>query len=192
MTRTWLQSPAGPALAIAEAVAAAVPVIDTERLCLRAPRLSDWPAYEAVFTSDRACFMGGPFSTEAAFGDFAQGIAGWMLRGAGMWTITEKPTGAVLGWLYLWQEWGDPEPEIGWVLVETAEGKGYAEEAARAVLPLATRIYGAGGFVSYIDEGNTASVRLAEKLGARRDTAAEAAMGEPGLLIYRHQGTRTA
>lgn len=192
MTQAWLRSPTGPALAIAEAMAAAVPAIETARLRLRAPSLSDWPAYEVVFTSDRARFMGGPFSTEDAFGDFAQGVAGWMLRGAGMWTITAKGRDEAIGWLYLWQEWGDPEPEIGWVLVEAAEGKGFAEEAARAVLPLATRLYGSGGFVSYVDEGNAASARLAEKLGARRDPAAEVALGEPGLLIFRHQGTRTA
>ncbi len=192
MTRPWLTPPTGPAAAICEAIAAHVPVIETARLILRAPRIADWPAYEAVFTSDRARYMDGPFTPEEAFGDFAQGVAGWMLRGAGMWTITAKDGDDALGWLYLWQEWSDPEPEIGWVLTEAAEGKGYAGEAARAVLPHALRLYGSGGFVSYIDEGNAASVRLAESLGARRDPAAEAAMGVAGLMIYRHQGTRDA
>lgn len=192
MTRPWLTPPTGPAADLADRIAAAVPVIETDRLILRAPRMADWPAYETVFTSDRARFMGGPYTAEAAFNDFAQAVASWLLRGSGAWTITAKGSDEALGWLYLWQEWSDPEPELGWVLVEAAEGHGFAEEAARAVLTLATRLYGAGGFVSYIDEGNEASARLAGKLGARRDPAAEAAMGEPGLMIYRHQGTRTA
>lgn len=192
MIRPWLTPPSGPAAALAEQIAAAVPVIETERLILRAPRMADWPAYEAVFTTDRARYMGGPFTAAEAFNDFAQAVSSWLLRGAGAWTITAKGSDDALGWLYLWQEWSDPEPEMGWVLVETAEGRGYAIEAARAVLPLALRLYGPGGFVSYIDDGNDASVRLAEKLGARRDPAAEAALGEPGLMIYRHQGTRDA
>lgn len=192
MIRPWLTPPSGPAAVLAEQIADAVPVIETERLILRAPRMADWPAYEAVFTTDRARFMGGPFAAAEAFNDFAQAVASWLLRGSGAWTITAKGSDDALGWLYLWQEWSDPEPEMGWVLVETAEGRGYAVEAARAVLPLALRLYGPGGFVSYIDDGNDASVRLAEKLGARRDPAAEAAMGEPGLMIYRHQGTRDA
>lgn len=192
MTRPWLTPPSGPAAALAEQIAAAVPVIETERLILRAPRMADWPAYEAVFTTERARFMGGPFTPEDAFSDFAQAVSSWLLRGTGAWTITAKGADDALGWLYLWQEWSDPEPEMGWVLVEAAEGRGYAAEAARAVMPLALRLYGPGGFVSYIDDGNAASVRLAEKLGARRDLAAEAAMGEPGLMIYRHQGTRDA
>lgn len=192
MTRPWLTPPSGPALAIADALAAAVPVIETARLILRAPRMADWPADEAVFTSDRARYMGGPFTPEDAFNDFAQAVSSWLLRGTGMWTITAKGSEEPLGWLYLWQEWSDPEPELGWVLVATAEGKGHAEEAARAVLPLALRLHGQGGIVSYIDVGNDASVRLAEKLGARRDVAAEAALGEPGLMIYRHLETRDA
>ena len=171
---------------LADALTALVPVIETERLRLRAPRLADYPAYEAVFTSDRAEFMGGPFSVEGAFNDFCQAVAGWMLRGAGAWTITARDDEAALGWIYLWQEFGDPEPEIGWVLTEGAEGKGYAIEAARAALPRALELYGSGGVVSYVDAGNRRSARIALALGAVRDPEAEAAMGDDELHIYRH------
>ena len=172
--------------AMAQAIRALVPVIETERLRLRAPMLADFAAYEAVFTSDRAAYMGGPFTTEEAFGDFTQAVAGWMLQGMGAWTITAKGSDAALGWVYLWQEFGDPEPELGWVLVQEAEGRGYASEAARAVLPLAMDLLGPGRVVSYIDAGNAASARIAIKLGARRDPKAEAALGEPDLHVYRH------
>ena len=188
MTEAWLHAPTGNAAAIAAAVAAAVPVIATPRLRLRAPVIGDYPAYRDVFTTDRARYMGGPFTKAAAFGDFCQGIAGWMLRGAGMWTITLAGDDAPLGWLYLWQEMDDPEPEIGWVLTADAEGQGFAHEAALAVLPHAVTLFGADGFVSYIDTGNDASVRLAVRLGAVRDMVAEAARAEPDLLIYRHSG----
>ncbi len=171
---------------MAEAIGALVPVIETARLRLRAPRLEDFVAYEAVFTSDRAVYMGGPFSRDEAFADFTQAVAGWMLQGIGAWTITAKGQEAALGWIYLWQEFGDPEPELGWVLTAQAEGQGYATEAARAVLPVALDLLGPGRVVSYIDAGNAASARIAEKLGARRDLAAEAALGEPDLHIFRH------
>ena len=88
----------------------------------------------------------------------------------------------------LWQEFGDPEPEIGWVLTLEAEGNGYASEAAAAILPHAMALFGAGGVVSYIDADNHRSARVAEKLGARRDPAAEAALQEDDLHIYRHFG----
>ena len=169
-------------------IRAAVPVFSTGRLSLRAPVLADWPAYCGVFTSDRAKHIDGPYDEAGAWADFCEGVAGWLLRGAGMWTITAKGEDAALGWLYLWQQKCDPEPEIGWVLTAEAEGKGYASEAARAVLPHAVAMFGAGGFVSYIAEDNHASARLALRLGAERDTDAEAAYGDPALHIYRHTG----
>ena len=171
---------------LAQAMGALVPVVETVRLRLRAPRLEDYPAYEAVFVSERAVHMGGPFSVEEAFNDFCQAVAGWMLRGAGAWTITAKGSEAALGWIYLWQEFGDPEPELGWVLTERAEGHGYAIEAARAVLPRALATYGSGGVVSYIDAANHRSARIALALGAVRDPEAEAASGDAELHIYRH------
>jgi len=188
MTPNWLAPPTGPAARIADAIAAMVPVIDTDRLTLRAPRITDFPPYRAVFTSDRAQHMDGPFSEAEAFADFCEGIAGWMLRGAGMWTLTLQGDDTPLGWIYLWQEQGDADPELGWVLTEAAEGRGYAAEAARAVLPHAVQLYGAQGFVSYIDAENHRSARLATALGATRDPAAEAAIGEPTLHVYRHTG----
>jgi RimJ/RimL family protein N-acetyltransferase len=188
MTAPWLRPPQGSAARQAQALAAAVPVITTERLRLRAPGLQDYPAYQEVFLSDRARYMGGPFDAEEAFADFCQGVAGWMLRGSGMWTVTLADSDAAIGWIFLWQEMGDPEPEMGWILTEAAEGHGHATEAARAVMPHALRLYGAGGFVSYIDRENAASVGVATRLGARRDPAAEAALGDPELVIYRHFG----
>lgn len=188
----WLHAPTGPARDIAHAICAPVPIFTTARLLLRASLITDYPAYEAVFLSDRAKYMGGPFTAEGAFADFCQGVAGWALRGAGMWTITAQGgNDAPLGWMYLWQEMGDPEPEMGWVLTAEAEGKGFAREAAFAVLPHAVQIFGPQRFVSYVDAGNDRSARLALDLGAVRDTQAEtqmAALGKAGLHVYRHSG----
>jgi RimJ/RimL family protein N-acetyltransferase len=191
MMPAWLHAPIGQAAQIAAAVADVVPVVETPRLRLRVPMIGDYPAYRDVFVSDRSQYIGGPFTDETAFADFCQGVAGWILRGAGMWTITLPGDEAPLGWIYLWQEMGDPEPELGWVLTAAAEGKGFAHEAALAVLPHAVALFGAGGFVSYIDAGNVASARLAQRLGAERDAVAEAqmaALGEVGLQVYRHSG----
>ena len=185
---TWTLAPLGPAANLRQAACAAVPRLTTERLVLRAPDLADWPAYEADFTSARAVHLDGPFSQDKAWADFCEGIAGWMLRGAGMWTVTATADDAALGWIYLWQQRGDPEPELGWVLTADAEGRGIAIEAARAALPHAVELFGAGGFVSYIADANHASARLASRLGAARDPQAEAAYGDATLHIYRHSG----
>lgn len=188
MSAAWLHAPEGRAAAVAAGLSAAAPVFATARLRLRLPVLADYPAYEAVFTSDRARFIDGPYTPEGAWADFCEGLAGWLLRGAGMWTVTAHGSDEALGWIYLWQQRGDADPELGWILTEAAEGKGYATEAARAVLPHAVALFGAGGFVSYIHADNAASARLAMRLGAARDAVAEAATGDADLHVYRHTG----
>lgn len=188
MSFAWEMPPVGRAAETAMVVAATVPVLESARLRLRAPDVRDFAAYAEIFTSDRARHMGGPYSREGAWHDFCQAVASWMLRGMGVWSIERKADGVLVGFGYLWQEFGDPEPEIGWVLTLEAEGNGYASEAAAAILPHAMALFGAGGVVSYIDADNHRSARVAEKLGARRDPAAEAALQEDDLHIYRHFG----
>ncbi|WP_373635180.1 GNAT family N-acetyltransferase [Yoonia sp. SS1-5] len=162
----WTKAPINGAQQIA-LLQAAVPVIETARLTLRLPQIDDWAILEPIWTSDRSRHFGGPFTPEDAWLDFNQLVAGWVLRGHGALTICTKD-GAVQGMVLLGHEFGDPDAELGWLLTADAEGHGYASEAAAALLPLCRKIYGAD-FVSYIAEANTASIRIAERLGAIKD-----------------------
>jgi len=182
--RAWLTPPAGMAAVAARTYTEALPVFETERLLLRAPRMSDWPVLEPIWTTERGRYIGGPMNGEDAWLDFNQCVSGWLLRGIGWLTVTARKDGAVLGLIGVGQEHGDPEAELGWLLTEEAEGHGYAIEAARAFLPLALKIIGRGKLVSYIHQDNTASIRLAEKLGAVCD--AERHPLYPEGLIFRH------
>jgi RimJ/RimL family protein N-acetyltransferase len=152
---------------LARDLAARVPVLRTERLHLRAPVLADWPAYRDVMMSDRARHMGGPFTDEDAFADFCQGVAGWLLLGGGMWTMTPHDGDTVLGWIFLWHERGDPDREIGWIMVPGAEGQGFATEGAMAARDHAFGTLGLTRLVSYIDPENPRSIAVARRLGAR-------------------------
>ncbi|MDX8351639.1 GNAT family N-acetyltransferase [Cognatiyoonia sp. IB215182] len=164
--RPWLTPPTGEAAALSMRFAELAPVVQTERLTLRLPRISDWDVLEPIWTTERAVHIGGPMSAEDAWLDFNQLVAGWVLRGHGALTICDK-AGAVLGLVLLGHEFGDPQPELGWLLTEEAEGRGFATEAAKALLPMCRAVYG-DGFASYITDGNDASVRVATKLGARK------------------------
>ena len=186
MILPWEVPPAGPAAALAAGLADRVPVLSTRRLTLRAPQVADFQPYAAIFMSDRASGLGGPFDRAGAWADFCQAVAGWMLRGMGVWTIEPRGDDEVLGFGYLWQEYGDPEPEVGWVLTAAAEGKGYAREAAEAIRDYAFGTLGLSTIVSYFDHDNDRSIALAERLGAVRDLAAEAALADP-VRVYRHR-----
>ncbi len=161
-----------------------IPRIETERLVLREPVLADWPGFAGLMTSHRACYMGGPYSENAAWGVFCHGIALWRLFGVGNLSIELRETQQCLGQIEINQGPRFPEPELGWQVTEEAEGHGYAYEAAVALRYWAFRERDLATLVSYIDPGNTRSIRLAERLGAELDPEAQAQ--DQGDLVYRH------
>jgi len=59
--------------------------------------------------------------------------------------------------------------EVGWVFHPGHRGQGYATEAARALTVAAFEQLGAHRIFARLDTGNTASVRLCERLGMRRE-----------------------
>ena len=77
-----------------------------------------------------------------------------------------------------------PEQELGWYLYPEAEGKGYAYEAAFALRKWAVERGVVSTLVSYIDQQNSRSCKLAERLGAVLDD--DAKRPDPSDLVYRH------
>lgn len=187
--------PEGLMAALAARLAAVVPVVETARTRLRAPSLGDLPAWREILESDRARFMDGPYSRDDAFAELAMSAGSWLLRGHGAWTVEDRATGEVLGFVLVGLEPSDREPELGFFLRAGAEGRGLAHEAAGAARDWAWA-QGLGSLVSYVDPANARSARLAARLGARRDPEAEAAYAgtpEAGIAVWRHprpEGTR--
>ena len=163
----------------------ATPVLETDRLRLRAPDRRDEPAVLAFFASERARFYGGPLSENDGWHKFAAYVGQWTLRGYGFFAITGRETGATLGLAGPHHPAHFAEPEMSWLLSDDKdEGKGLAREACAAVLNHVFAAHGWASVVSYIDPENTASRRLAKRLGARLDPGAEVPM--PGCDAFRH------
>ncbi|MXY32545.1 MAG: GNAT family N-acetyltransferase [Boseongicola sp. SB0664_bin_43] len=173
----------GPAMDIAHAFAANVPVIRTGRLVLRALRLEDFPGYASILCTDRGRFAGGPLSREDAWPDFAALSAGWMLHGHGGWAVAATATGDLLGFVLLGLEPGDVEIELGYLFLEDSEGKGFATEAAAAARDWGFNTLGLVTLVSYIASKNARSIALAKRLGAIEDTPKD---WPKGNVVYRH------
>lgn len=181
----WERPPEGPAAALAARIAGLVPVVLSERLRLRAPRIDDYPVFSGFVRDDRGAGLATGERDRASWHDFCELVAGWMLRGHGAWSVESRESGTVVGALTIDHEFGDPEPEIGWLVTPEAEGRGYATEAARAALDWAFRAHGFSTLVGYVDADNTRSIRVAERLGGRRDPAAEAGLD---CRVYRFFG----
>lgn len=178
----WEQPAQGAAAAIAAGLAARIPALETPRLRLRAPRIGDFAAYAGIVTTERGVHIGGPMRREAAWLDFAQMVAGWTLRGHGVWSVERRTDGALLGFVLIGFEPGDHEPELGFLFVAEAEGRGYAHEAAAAACDFARDALGWDTLVSYVAPENGRSLRLAERLGAHREPGSL-----DGMLVYRHR-----
>jgi RimJ/RimL family protein N-acetyltransferase len=89
-------------------------------------------------------------------------------RGGVPVAIIRTEDGALIGDLVLFHLDADSGTvEIGWVIRPDASGRGYATEAVRALLGAAFEIFGVRRVVARIAAENTASARLAERVGMR-------------------------
>ena len=163
------------------------PVLETERLILRAPCEADFAAEAEFFTSDASHFVGGPKRPDETWRSIAGMIGHWVMRGYGFWALEEKATGNYVGRTGLWFPDGWPEREIGWSLMPGHTGKGYATEAGRAARAYAYDVLGWPTAISLIDPNNKASEAVATRLGATFEKTYD--HPEFGTMyIWRHPG----
>ena len=88
----------------------------------------------------------------------------------GFWAAIERRTGRFLGWFHLRPLPDDPddEPELGYRLIASAWGRGYATEGSRALIGKAFTELGARRVYATTMVVNVGSWRVMEKAGLRR------------------------
>lgn len=163
----------------------AIPTLRTERLILRALVPDDFDDYAAIWADgDRTKFIGGPLDRDRAWRVFAIEIGHWHLKGHGMFALEEKATGAFIGMVGHWDPEGWPEPEIAYTLAQSATGKGYATEAVQKMIDYTYKALKWPTVVSYIDDENEPSQKVAARVGAVAEGLVEL-KGHP-TRVYRH------
>ncbi|WP_051414436.1 GNAT family N-acetyltransferase [Pseudoxanthomonas suwonensis] len=110
-------------------------------------------------------------------------LRNYATRGYGMFALVERATGAIVGFCGLVHPSGQAEPEIKYALHRGHWGRGFATEAARALLDHASHL-GLGEVIATLHPGNEASARVLAKagmldLGLRRETEG------PGTRFFR-------
>jgi RimJ/RimL family protein N-acetyltransferase len=169
-----------------------VPVLVSERLRLRAHTLSDLDAMAAMWADEGVTrhISGKPSTREESWGRMLRYVGHWTLMGFGYWLIEEKQTGRYVGdGGFIAGQRGVEgmidAPEQGWAIAPSQQGKGYATEAANAMLAWADASL-IPTVSCMIAPENAASIRVAEKAGYREYARAEY-KGEPSIL-YRRDG----
>ncbi|NVO57523.1 GNAT family N-acetyltransferase [Rhodobacteraceae bacterium B1Z28] len=173
------QPPSGKAAMAAAQYRAALPVIQTRRLVLRAPTLDDLPVWTSI------CQDSFGDTAQEAWTEFSYYTSGWLLHGHGLFTVTLREDDQVIGFVILGLEWDDQEPELGYMFSTEHRMQGYATEACTAVRDFGFDLLGSGQFVSYVSASNARSNALAARLGAARDKAVEHSFG-PDQHVWRY------
>jgi RimJ/RimL family protein N-acetyltransferase len=161
-----------------------IPTLRTERLILREPVLDDFAGYAEMLGSERSRFMGGPFGVKLAWGMFTSDLAMWSLFGHGCLMIDLAENGVCVGQVGINHGPLFPEKELGWMLYQGYEGRGYATEAGQAMLDWARAEPHIATLVSYFDPDNSKSMAVSRRLGGVPDPTAP--KQDPEDEVYRY------
>jgi RimJ/RimL family protein N-acetyltransferase len=176
-----------------EQPAAAVPLLETERLTLRPWRDADLAPFAAL-NADPAVMEHFPATLSRAESDAAAARIRQELmeRGFGLWALEVPGVAGFIGFTGLsvvrFEAHFTPSVEIGWRLAREHWGKGYASEAASKALAFGFERLRLAEIVSFTAVGNARSRRVMEKLGMRHDPADdfEHPSLPPGHPLRRH------
>jgi RimJ/RimL family protein N-acetyltransferase len=147
--------------------------IETKRLTLRGHTLQDFDALHAMW-SEPAVYrhiIGRPSTREEAWSRLLRYCGHWSLFGYGYWVVEERATGNYVGEIGFADYHRDIDPpldgrpELGWALKTAVHRKGYATEALQAVTAWGDAHFAGKETSAIIAPENTASMRVAEKIG---------------------------
>ncbi len=164
-----------------------IPTLESARLVLRAPVAADYEPFIDFYGTDRAEYVGGPVTDIRRLSRSFGNIAGlWLLRGVSLFVAEEKSNpGTPIGAFGPYEPMNWPEMEFGRsIWAPEAEGKGYATEAMRVLIPWTWNHTGKSTAVSFIDALNDRSRHVAKALGAVFDAEMSEAVNAPGGAFH--------
>lgn len=145
----------------------------TKRLTLRPFRPDDTDAMFQYRSREDVCryLLFAPQTREQITARFADSPTELIDEGQNLsLVLLEQQTGALVGDVVLmWHSREHRAGEIGYVLHPDYSGNGYATEAGAALLRLGFDELGLHRIVGRLDARNTASARVLERLGLRRE-----------------------
>jgi RimJ/RimL family protein N-acetyltransferase len=162
-------------------------IVETARLVLRVPELSDAEALMAVMwdpevvEQKQVTLHEPPGGVDLARKNTIDMRRQWEQRGYGQWSVIEKTTGQLIGCVGFYhpqKPW--PGVDLGWILHRSRWGHGLATEAATAALEWLWQNTEVDRVISLITPGDLPSIRIATKLGERFERAGvDPVHGEP-------------
>ncbi len=140
-----------------------IPVLETERLVLRAPRLEDAKAVALLANDKRIAENTRRIPHPYSRADADDFISAVNVPGGEMTYLITKPNGAILGACGISNQ--DGGPDVGYWLGVKYWSQGFATEAVRALIDLAFTELGHDALQAGARVTNPASRRILEKCG---------------------------
>lgn len=148
--------------------------IETARLLLRVPELSDAPAFMGMFWDaevverKQVTLLEPPGDIDLALKNTGDMIRQWELRGYGQWSVVERSTQQLIGCVGFYhpqRPW--PGVDLGWLIHRSRWGNGFATEAATAALLWLWQHTHVDRVISLIAPDDVRSIRISQKIGQR-------------------------
>lgn len=142
--------------------------LETARLTLRHQTEDDLAALWAILGDEESMtYYPRPFTAEEVLGWIKRNRSRYTELGFGLWAVTLKEDGTVIGQVGLTPQHvdGTVEIEVGWQINRRVWGRGYGTEAAVASRDFGFTHAGLDHVISLIRPENVPSARVAAKLG---------------------------
>jgi RimJ/RimL family protein N-acetyltransferase len=162
--------------------------LETERLTMRRLTLDDAELMLAVWNDPAFVkYVGdrGVYTPEQAQETLKSGAFKLYEKyGYGPFRVALRQDDRAIGTCGLFRREGFDDPDIGWSVLPEYCGKGYAFEAAGAVLAYAWHGVGLRRLTAFISAQNTPSIGLAEKLGLRYEGMTRLIGDDEDVCLY--------
>lgn len=152
-----------------------IPILETERLRLRAHHPDDWSDCAKMWADPLVTrYIGGqPFNKEDVWNRLLRYRGLWFTLGFGYWLAEEKSTKCFVGDVGFADFKRDivpalEGPELGWAFASDFHGRGYGYEAVKAVTHWGDAHLNTKSTSCIIHPDNAPSIHLAEKCGYQR------------------------
>jgi RimJ/RimL family protein N-acetyltransferase len=166
-----------------------IPELRTTRLVLRTFHADDLDALATMQANPEVRqFLGDGtlLNREQTWGLMERVLGQWALRGYGMFAV--EYGGCFAGWAGVLHPLEWPEPELSYSLDKPFWGRGIAPEAAQVARDWAFATLRVDRLASFIRPDNARSIRVAEKLGARREGMVGLRGSQAQWWVHRRQG----
>ncbi len=109
-------------------------------------------------------------------------LASYERNGFGLFAVVLKGTDAPIGMCGLIRRDTLPDVDIGYAFLPRFWGNGYAYESTAAMLKYGRNTHGLERIIAIVSPGNTASIKVLEKIGLRFDRRIDTPDGKPTAL----------